>query len=62
MATLSTTLVLVNIILGFIIAFLAVLLIAAICIVKDTFNAHIDSDIEDEFIFGYYPEDRFEKN
>lgn len=59
LASLSTTLILVNIILGFIIVFLIMLLVAAILIVKSMSIPFIDDD-ESDFVF--YLEDEFEKN
>lgn len=61
LASLSTTLILVNIILGFIIVFLIMLLVAAILMVKSLSIPFIDDD-EADFIFGFCPEDEFEKN
>ena len=59
LASLSTTLILVNIILGFIIVFLIMLLVAAILIVKSMSIPFIDDD-ESDFVF--YLEDEFDKN
>lgn len=59
LASLSTTLILVNIILGFIIVFLIMLLVAAILMVKSLSIPFIDDD-ESDFVF--YLEDEFEKN
>ena len=61
-ASLSTTLILVNIILGFIIVFLIILLIAATLIIKSMSSPSFIDDDEADFIFGFYPEDEFEKN
>ena len=61
-ASLSTTLILVNIILGFIIVFLIILLVAAILMVKSMSSPSFIDDDEADFIFGFYPEDEFEKN
>ena len=62
LASLSTTLILVNIILGFIIVFLTILLVAAILIVKSMSSPSFIDDDETDFIFGFCPEDEFEKN
>lgn len=62
LASLSTTLILVNIILGFIIVFLIILLVAAILIVKGMSIPSFTDDDEADFIFGFCPEDEFEKN
>lgn len=59
LASLSTTLILVNIILGFIIVFLIMLLVAAIFMVKSLSIPFIDDD-ESDFVF--YLEDEFDKN
>lgn len=59
LASLSTTLILVNIILGFIIVFLIMLLVAAILMVKSMSIPFIDDD-ESDFVF--YLEDEFDKN
>ena len=59
LASLSTTLILVNIILGFIIIFLIMLLVAAILMVKSLSIPFIDDD-ESDFVF--YLEDEFDKN
>lgn len=59
LASLSTTLILVNIILGFIIVFLIMLLVAAILTVKSLSIPFIDDD-ESDFVF--YLEDEFDKN
>lgn len=59
LASLSTTIILVNIILGFIIVFLIMLLVAAILMVKSLSIPFIDDD-ESDFVF--YLEDEFEKN
>lgn len=59
LASLSTTLILVNIILGFIIVFLIILLVAAILMVKSLSIPFIDDD-ESDFVF--YLEDEFDKN
>lgn len=59
LASLSTTLILVNIILGFIIVFLIMLLVAAILMVKSLSIPFIDDD-ESDFVF--YLEDEFDKN
>ena len=60
LASLSTTLILVNIILGFIIVFLIVLLVAAILMVKSMSMLPFIDDDESDFVF--YLEDEFEKN